>query len=57
MNLSHVLKKEIEPQEGIKLTEDAQMVPNRTGSWDHATMVQECSGKALGAPCREGLGI
>lgn len=56
MNQSHFLKKKAEPQEGSEMTEDAQMVPNGTESWDHATVAQNALETALGAPHREGLG-
>ena len=56
MTQSHSLKNKSEPQEVSEMTEDAQMVPNRTESWDHATVAQNALETALGAPHREGLG-
>lgn len=54
MNQFHFLKKKAEPQEGSEMTEDAQMVPDRTGSWDHATVAQNALETALGAPSHTG---
>lgn len=54
MNQSHFLKKKAEPKEGSEMTEDAQMVPDRTGSWGHATVAQNALETALGAPPHTG---